>query len=304
MQAGLLRALCFHQAWGYPPTPTELVASWDRGSLDRSSSAPTFLQVGDALADLLKKGSVVLYRGRVVFPGQETLVVEHEKREALFPRKLRRARRVARWLGRLDGVRFVALCNTTALAHARDEGDLDLCVVTRAGSLWQTRGLAALPFKLLGMRPGASSDDRDAVCLSFLFDDKALDLTTLQLKSDDPYFRHWFLSLLPLFDDGVGQALWEANSFITSRHPLASAWLLHPEIVPSIPALRIPYVSQLDSFASHLQRRVLPLAVQREANQSTNVVVNEHVLKLHVTDNRASYRKVYEETCRTYGVEP
>lgn len=304
METGLLRALCFHQAWGYPPTPTELVASWDRGSSDRSSSSPTLLEGHSALSKLLEEKRVILSRGRVVFPGQEGLVLEHEKREALFPRKLRRARRVARWLSRLEGVRFVALCNTTALAHARDQGDLDLCVVTHLGSLWQTRGLAALPFKLLGMRPGASLDDRDAVCLSFFVDDQALDMTSLQLRPDDPYFRHWFLSLLPLVDDGVGETFWKANTSILERHPLAPRWISHPELTTPIPAPRIPFFHVLEPLACRLQKNVLPSVVQAQANQSTNVVVGDHVLKLHVTDHRAKYREAYEAGCRTYGVEP
>ena len=301
MRAGLLRALCFHQAWGYPPTPTELVASWDSGL--RGSATPSFLNAHQALQELVAEKRVVLERGRVVFPGQEALITEHEAREAFFPRKIRRAREVARWLVRLGGVRFVALCNTTALAHARDEGDLDLCVVTHDGSLWQTRGLAALPFKVLGMRPGASDDDRDSICLSFLLDDSALDLTGLQIGPDDPYFRHWFLSLLPLVDDGVGQTLWDANALITSRHPLASTWLSHPEIVNPLPHIRIPWSSRFESLAHRAQARVLPEVVRKEANQSTNVVVNDHVLKLHVTDNRERYRKTYEEACRLYDVE-
>ncbi len=302
MRDGLLRALCFHQAWGYPPTPAELVASWDRGL--HGALSPSFFDAYQTLQALIAEGQIILFRGRVVFPGQEALIAEHEAREVFFPRKIRRAREVARWLVRLGGVRFVALCNTTALAHARDEGDLDLCVVTCSGSLWQTRGLAALPFKLLGMRPGASDDDRDSVCLSFLFDDSALDLTTLQITPDDPYFRHWFLSLLPLVDDGVGRELWDANASITSRHPLASAWLSHEEIVAHAPWMRIPWFSRFELLAHRTQARVLPAAVRKEANQSTNVVVNDHVLKLHVTDNRERYRKTYEEACRLYDVEP
>ena len=303
MRAGLLRALCFHQAWGYPPTPTELVASWDRG-LNVFSYLPTILEAQWALSTLIEEKRMLLARGLVIFPSHEALVLEHERREALFPRKLRRARAVAGWLRRLGGVRFVALCNTTALAHAHDEGDLDLCVVTRAGSLWQTRGLAALPFKVFGMRPGASTNEHDAVCLSFLFDDNALDLTALQLTPDDPYFRHWFLSLLPLIDDGIGRELWKHNSLITARHPLTAPWLSHPDIVARVPTLRVPWVSRLEALARRVQERVLPRAVQAEAHRSTNVVINDHILKLHVTDNRAMYREAYEKYCREYGVEP
>ncbi len=303
MRAGLLRALCFHQAWGYPPTVIELLTSWDRGTQE-DTPVPTMVELNQILTRLIEERRVILFRGRVVFFGQEGLVLEHEKREALFPRKLRRAQRVAWWLSRVAGVRFVAICNTTALAHARDEGDLDFCIVTKAGSLWQTRGWATLPFKVANMRPGAATGDRDAVCLSFLFDDTALDLTALMLTPTDPYFRHWFLSLLPLVDDGIGSELWKVNTAITGRHPLSLPWLSHLDLVYGIPAIRIPWFLFLERLAQRVQRWVLPDVVRQQANQSTHVVITDHVLKMHVTDNRRIFREKYIECCLVYGVEP
>jgi hypothetical protein len=288
---------------GYAPTEVELIASWDRGlSLDIFS--PSWKEVKSVLYDLVKEKRVIVMRGRCVFPGQESLVFEHERRETFFPRKIRRAKQVVDWLSRLAGVRFVALCNTTALAHARDESDLDFFIVTRNGTLWQTRGLAALPFKLLGLRPHASEwAERDAVCFSFFVDDTALDLTSLQLPSDDPYFRHWFLSLLPLYDDGVGDALWKANTSITHNHPLALQWISHLELTKNVPLIRIPTMGSLEKMAKRLQSRVLPRTVQLQANQATHVVIGEHVLKLHTTDNREAFRNVYRQQCEAYGVE-
>ncbi|MBP6945093.1 hypothetical protein KBD61_04735 [Patescibacteria group bacterium] len=303
-QAGLVRALAFHEAWGYAPTEVELVASWD-GGMVFPGSKPEFGLVWQGLQALIQKEKVFCQRGRVFFAGREMLVQEHERREVLFTRKIRRARRVARWLACLGGVRFVALCNTTALAHAREMGDLDFFIVTRAHSLWQTRGLAALPFKLLGLRPTFEmGEERDAVCLSFFIDDSALELNTLQLTQDDPYFRHWFLSLLPLVDDGIGQQLWEANTAILKRHPLSSMWMVHPELGISLPLIRFPFLSALEERAKRAQMNVLPKGIKERANRATDVVVNDHVLKLHATDNRGVFRETYYAICQRHGVTP
>lgn len=299
---GLVRALCFHSAWGYAPTEGELLASFDRGK--SRGEAPTYFEVARHLREEKMDTPWHRERGRVTLKGEEGLIQEHEYRTLLFPRKLRRARRITRWLVRLAGVRFVALCNTTALAHARDEGDLDFFIVTKQGSLWQTRGLAALPFKLLGRRPQDHADERDAVCLSFFIDDSVLNLSSLQLVPADPYFRHWFLSFLPLWDDGVGEELWRANEEITARHPLSTIWRLHPECTPLAPRVRIPALHSFEGQARLWQTRVLPTSIRSRANTSTHVVVNEHVLKLHVTDNRARYAHEYEARCQKYGVEP
>lgn len=279
VEAGCMRALCFHDAWGYPPTRAELENGFD----ERAAKE---------------------IRGRVVFVGREALIVEHEKREGLFPRKIRRARRVARWLAALGGVRFVALCNTTALAHARDEGDLDFFVITKRGALWQTRGWAALPFKMLRARPGSRRSDRDAVCLSFFVDEDALDLSPLMLPEDDPYFRHWFLSLLPLYDDGISDAFWQANAAITRRHPSAKPWLASPDLEIEKPRLRLPFFSAFESAARRIQEHTFNAAIKRMRNQDTRVVANDHVLKFHVEDGREKFREAYRQNCLRYGVEP
>jgi len=285
LQQDLIRALCFHDVWGYAPTRIELSAS------------------DNAFQSLCHQGVLIEKRGRVIFPGREALIEEHEKREALFPRKIKRARQVARWLARLSGVRFVALCNTTALAHARDAGDLDFFVVTRRGTLWQTRGWAALPFKWLNARPRPHESTQDAVCLSFFVDDTALDLSTLQIESD-VYFRHWFLSLLPLYDDGVSSDLWNANTSITTRYPFAKPWIVNQEYRISNIEYRIPTCSRIESLARRLQSKAFPKDMRSLMNVDTRVVVNDHVLKFHVEDGRTSYRDAYQAKCRTYGIEP
>ena len=285
----VLRALCFYDAIGYPPTWAEVQAAADRGCGE------------DAATEMLLEAPVLLTRGRVVFKGRESLIEVHERRERLLARKLRRARLVTRWLVRLGGVRFVAICNTTALAHADEEGDLDFFMIVRAGSLWQTRGWSALPFKLFGLRP-TTVEAKDAVCLSFFVDDTALDLAPLALAGDDVYLRHWFLSLLPLYDDGVSTLFWEQNKKLRQSHPNAHPWLVHPRLCVKRPFWRIPFFQTAEMLAHRMQERVLSPDIRRQMNQGTHVVVTDHVLKFHVGDGREAYRQACLERCQRYGV--
>lgn len=277
-----LRALAFADAIGYAPTEVELSLWSEPGEL-----APPMR----------------LSRGRVTFEGREELVKEHESREALFPRKIRRARHVARFLARLPGVRFVAVTQTTALAHARDEGDLDMFVITRPGSLALTRVLATGWYALTGARPGARKSERDAVCLSFFIDDSALDLSSLMLPGGDPYFRYWFLSLLPLYDDGVSSELWSANRAILSQHPHARRWMMNPNLRVERPWLRFPRLVFLNACARRLQNKTMSKGLRELANKDTRVVITPHVLKFHADDARERFRELYRQTCKRYGVD-
>lgn len=286
-----MRCLCFYDAIGYAPTKAELYAQADRGAGLIGPSSTAF------------SADIVTQRGRCTLPDRASLIAEHERRERWFARKLRRARWVAWWLSHLDGVRYVALCNTTALAHADEASDLDFFVIVKQGALWQTRGWAALPFKLFGLRP-TRHDEADAVCLSFFVDDGALDLAPLALPGDDPYLRYWFLSLLPLFDDGVSQLFWDQNTALRTRHPQARKWITHPAIGMSRPWMRVPSSRIWEGLARRLQEHWLSADIRRRMNVSTDVVVHDHVLKFHVEDRRDAYRHAYIDRCQRYGVAP
>lgn len=274
-----LKAMAIFDAMGYPPTAPELDAT--------SVPAPIELPLK-------------LIRGRIVFEGRESLVEEHERREALFPRKIRRARKVATFLAGLTGVRFVALCNTTALAHARDEGDLDFFIITRKGTIMQTRGWSTLRFA--SSRPGTHASDRDAVCLSYFIDDSALDLSSHMLPGDDPYFRTWFLSLLPLFDDGISSDLWNANASIRKLYPQARPWIVSEDLCVKRPWWRLPSFAFLDPFAERIQEKLISTTLKKMRNLDTRVIINCHVLKFHAEDGREGYRERAKETCKKYGV--
>ncbi|HEU0050993.1 MAG TPA: hypothetical protein VFQ60_02965 [Patescibacteria group bacterium] len=301
ISSGLVRTLSFFDAYDYPPTRAELFYTWDRGA--DNGRAVTQNDLATGFVRLETDGIIAETRGRITFSGRTALVADHEKRAALFPFKIRQARRIVRWLVRLSGVRFVALCNTTALEHAKAPGDLDFFIIAKRGSLWQTRFFSVLPFKFFNRRPRAGQEMNTA-CFSFFIDDEQLDLSGLQLAGDDVYFRHWFLSLLPLYDDGISVSFWEANQSLLARHPMALPWIPSHDLCVPQAHLRIPMLSSLERIAKRIQTRYFPESIRALMNQDTRVQVNDHVLKFHVNDGREAYRSRYYERCTDHAVSP
>lgn len=308
ISAGILRTLAFHASWGYAPTRLQLILSLDAGTDQTGFGIYNAEKVQSCLDDAIGQGTVVEVGGRVSLANFADAITEGKKSEDYFPRKLRRARQATAYLRRIPGVRAVCLCNTVALGQSKDEGDLDFFVITQAGTIWRTRFFSALPFKLFGLRPGKKVVD--PVCLSFFVSDAALDLSGLSLAGDDPYFRHWFLSLLPLYDDGVLSDLWKANAALLARHPLAKAWIAldHP-CAPSLAESRTNNAvtvktARPEKFWRSLQERAFPPEIKSLANSDTRVVVTDDVLKFHVTDQRAKFRERYGGICRDLGVCP
>ena len=178
----VLRTLCFHAAWDHAPTLAELVSGLDVGPSETLASAGedasshalalSLRRQGSLTSDevlsevdhLLASGEISMIDGLYALPRElPRLLALIRERDILQPRKRREARRAAKLLIHLDGVRFIALANTTALGHSRDGGDLDFFVVTKAGTIWTTRLLSAGPLRLLGKLP-TNDEKPDAVC--------------------------------------------------------------------------------------------------------------------------------------------
>lgn len=302
MRDALLRTLAFHRTWGHAPTMPEWISTLDAGVGGMTGTPWTTGDMEEDIASLGREGLVIQSNGRCAFAsGGPAFVACLRDREIWAPRKRRAARKAARLLARLGSVRFVALCNTAALGHGRDDGDLDLFVVARQGTAFATRLAAAALFEALGRRP-KPGHARDAVCLSYFVTDDGLDLASHMLPGDDPYFRYWFLSFVPLVDDGIGAALWDANTAITSRHPFARRWMIPPDLRISIPRARLPIPRLLELTASAVSRRAFPDRILRLMNADTRVMVSPTVLKFHVDDRREEYRETYEGFCRSMNI--
>ncbi|MFH1078461.1 MAG: hypothetical protein V1745_04265 [Patescibacteria group bacterium] len=297
----LLRTLAFHRTWGHAPTMPEWISTLDAGA-GGMTGTPTIGDIGEGITSLGREGLVVQSDGRYAFASDGPASVARLRDRGIWaPRKRRAARKAARLLARLGSVRFIALCNTAALGHARDDGDLDLFVVARQGTAFATRLVAATVFEALGRRP-KPGHGRDAVCLSYYVTDDGLDLASHMLPGRDPYFRYWFLSFVPLVDDGIGTALWDANAGITSRHPFARRWMVPPDLRVGIPRARLPIPRFLEPTASAISRRAFPGRIRRMMNADTRVMVSPTVLKFHVDDRREEYRETYEGFCRSMNI--
>lgn len=306
MRECIMRTLALNAALGYAPTRVQLLLGLDMKDLSQPVDSK---QVLFALDELKQQNLVVEFQGRLALFDFKEQIETGRLNELYFPRKLRRARRTAGYLSKLPWVRAVVLCNTTALGQARDGGDLDFLVIVKTGTIWRSRFFSALPFALLNARPTVfdkQAEIKDPVCLSFFITDEKLDLRDLSLPDDDPYLRHWFLSLMPLVDDGVMRHFWDQNLMLRQRHPLAKPWIALSGHDYSAGG-KLKYSRQnswLEGFLKRLQWKRFPKVIRAMANQDSRVVINDRVLKFHVQDQRDKFRQDYRHICQKYGVDP
>lgn len=266
------RAVAWFDGFGFPLTAEEVVRYADEAT-DRPMSADGFL----------------------FMDGRTGFVEERLRRQRYAERKFRRALRVGQILAALPGVRMIAVANTLAFDAARDESDIDLFIVVKRGWLWTFRLLAVGLLKMFGLRP-YEGGGRDAICLSFIIDETALDLSPLAIENDR-YLAVWVASLVPIFDrDGTYRKFWDANIWI--RAMLPNAYPRETSIRRRVrPFVRLPAFgrSPIENIARHIQSRRFPSEIKSMMNRDTRVVATDHILKFHTNDRRAEYRDLWQK---------
>jgi len=308
LDKAILTAIAYADGFDYPLTELELAQwLWTEQPLSESPESVGYHMEVLAKEDLLEQD-----RGFWCLRGRQEIVDERLGRHLIARRKFRRARRFAWLLSWLPFVRGIAIVNTPAWDHARDGSDIDLLIIVRSGHLWTARFFVAGLLQLLHVRP-RGSHTRDAICASFFLADDALDLHEVMI-GDDVYMHYWLASVYPLWEAGRGAGdawplfdqLWEANAWIRKRLPYAESVIPHATRRIADGGLRrakriflevIFGWSACERWFERWQRRIMPAELRdKAASSSTDVVLDQHMLKLHTLDRRAEIRDRWRAT--------
>lgn len=215
----------------------------------------------------------------------EDWVREREKKYLDAQRKHRKASFMASFLMRIPGVIGVAICNSLAWHATTKESDIDLFIVTRPGKIWTSRLFATLPLRLLGMRPGEAKCD--PVCLSFFADEESLAFASLQEGEEDWYLAYWGASLLWIGgSQSLSEKFFAQNEWIRRVLPHARPTRVVSNLQKERP-LHLPLFFP-ESSAKKIQEKLFSPKILAKQNQSTHVIVNDHMLKFHDDDRRAA----------------
>lgn len=297
----IVATVAFFDCEDYPLTGTE-IHRW----LWRSSAS--LVQVLEALPVLVADGRLQQTDAFYTLPGREQIIWTRHERYRVAERKYAYARRAARLLRYLPSVRMVAVCNNAAYSNARAKSDIDLFIITAPGRVWWTRLWCVLLLQLAGLRRHGSRV-ADRCCLSFYLAADRLDIADLALRPQDPYLVYWLATLSPIYDrGGTFAAWWQANTWIREALPNATPRQTSSRrTVGSV--LPPPNVGEglrergrwLENLAKRLQQPKLERWINRWADHS-GVAVDDHILKLHVTDRRAEYRQQWLARLAKQGV--
>ncbi len=224
----LLATLAYADVFDYPLTAMQIwrhLTPWE-GQGSREVFPVSLGAVVTALDDLVAERRLEVENGFYVLPGRRSLVsLRLERMRTSLPR-IRRARRLVRWLRGVPFVRMVALTGSLAMKHGDQESDWDLLIVLRRGHIWMGRFLLVLFLDLVGKRRHGVHV-RDRACLNHWLTDG-----TLAIGLRDLFAAHEYTQAVPLYGETVYRRFLEANRWIAGfrphfeSEPLTPLWCL------------------------------------------------------------------------------
>lgn len=288
LEVAILKTVAYFDIFDYPLTSFEI---WQ------------YLEIRTTLLEvekILQSHTLSLEEkfGFFFLPNRQGIVDTRQERYRVTDKKIKKLKRRLRLIQWLPGIRLICLANSIGAHNLRRQSDSDLFIVTRSGYLWWVKLWATIILQFTGLRPTATRST-DTLCLSFLVDDSALDLSRCRLKHDR-YFTYWLSCLTPLYGDlVVYQELFTSNSWLQAELPNWSMPNNQPlyrlKLKKTTAASPNHLQHWLEKQAQILQRRIMSPTLRTSANQTTQVIVTDHILKLHTSDRRDYFQTEFNK---------
>ena len=201
---GAAVSVVYHDIFDFPLTLTEMI-KWESG-----------VAFGKEVAIGAKNGFFFV-------EGREGIVLKRLMRKRISARKREIAARAAGILKIIPWVKFVGITGALAMENADDASDVDLMIITRKGTLWQSRLLTLLLLMAVGFptRRFGQKDQKDKLCLNMWLDENDL---VWPKRDRNPYTAHEIAQIVPLVDKmKTYENFISANSWIKRFWPNAAA---------------------------------------------------------------------------------
>lgn len=201
----VLATVAYADVFDYPLTREEL-ETWLIGANTRGS----------------RSGSLAGIRlGRGVCDDNRLLTAQRHHRQRWSLQKWQITKKIGWWLHLIPTLKLVGVTGGLAMNNVRREDDIDLFLITAAGTLWTSRLLVALLLELLGRRRRREQTKvKDLICLNMFMDENYLHLPK---NEQDLFSSHEVLQMQPLWERaGTYQKFLQANTWVKKFLP--NAW--------------------------------------------------------------------------------
>jgi hypothetical protein len=203
----IVSTLIYYDLFAFPPSAAELVRFGHCAGADGQFSQ----------RDLTTESAWWTSRGGYWFlKGREHLYARRADLVRDSARKLKYARRWARLLQAVPGVRFIGITGSLSMESAVSDDDIDFLVITARDRLWHTRALVLAVLWALGVKRAddGRGEHPDQVCANiFLREDD------LEIRDHNIFIAHEICQMLPLLGPATYERFLNANAWASEYLP-------------------------------------------------------------------------------------
>lgn len=261
------KVIAFFNLFDFPLTPYEIFIH-----LGRQYPLTETILALDSLGTIFDNKN-----GFYFLKGREPLVQLRQERYNYSVRKLKIARRYAKVFSWLPFIKVVTLANVIGAHNMRDEGDIDFFIISSRGRIWLSRFFCAGISKILKKRP-TQKIKRDKLCLSFYISDDFLNLDSLKIEPEDPYFDYWLKTMVLLYNK---KRTYE-NFLLANNLQGAPASFKDQPV-----GKRSNILDYLEKIVKKWQLKIMPEPLKLVLESSKGKFINDKILKLYWRDRNA-----------------
>ena len=279
LELAIIRTVSYADIFDYPLTRQEL----HRWLIDKKATGISTL-TKNIPAQITTDGRYFYLTGR------SKIIRCRTKRKEIGQQKLKIAKRIIKYLINIPTITCIAVTGALAMDNAKDDDDIDICVITSSGTVWITRLLTVLMLELLGVRR-RPSDTKVAgkVCANMFLDESHLGLP---VKERDLFAAHEALQMKPLVWRGdIYKKFLKANEWAKSFLPNAYKFSLNHKILaqPSVSNFIVSLFRRFELPAKAVQLKYMK-------KRRSGEVIRDGYVRFHPQDARSWVIKKYKRT--------
>ncbi len=205
---------------------------------------------------------------------REEIVKIREHRKKISLKKIKKAKRLVKFLKLIPSIKAIFLCNSVGYLNAKANSDIDLFIITATNRIWTARWWSVGWLKLFNLRPSARNK-KDKFCLSYFVTEDNLNLEKTKIRQDDISLIYWLTTFRPLY---YKNNLWEkfvkANEWATEQNDSRQSHGANN-------------LNLQEKILKKIQLWYMPKELKNAAKENNNkVIINDKMLKFHLTDKR------------------
>jgi len=285
----ILQAVLYADLFEHPMTEREV---WRWMPTHTTVSKRAFFL---ALTQLIRQKKVLRITPFVLFPKHKKYLGVHAKRLMVSQKKWKIAYGIARMLRLMPTIVYVGVTGSLAMNNAKDNDDIDLCIITAPKTVWITRLVATGIVELFARRRHPHAKNiKDTICLNMFLSENALHM---DLAHQDVYIAHELLQMVPLWErKGISRKILQVNKWVRAYYVHA-----YDEKMKQT-AHRIPLHKRAEALWQFVERPVqwAQLCYMR-SKRTTEEITNDQIL-FHPANTREFVISSYQLACKSYKI--